>query len=81
MGSESITPLIGYTTGLIVIALLLLIFLLARRQLPGFCGTCTYAKERPGFVGYERFCLQECMYNPPHRGSTGHSVYEKKETG
>ena len=74
------TPLIGYTTGLIIIALLLFIFLLSRRQLPGFCADCIYVNERPGVIGYEKFCNQECMYNPPYRSSTGQSAYEKRET-
>lgn len=74
------TPLIGYTTGLVIIALLLFIFLLWRRQLPGFCADCISVNERPGVIGYEKFCRQECMYNPPYRGSIGQSAFEKRET-
>lgn len=79
MDPESGYTIIGYTSGLIVILLLLFIFLLIRRQLPGTCGTCVHVRERPGLLGYEKFCKQECMYNPPFRGIVGQSLYEKRE--
>lgn len=69
----------SYTTAMLVIALLLVIFLLLRRQLPSTCDTCAFVTERPGLIGYEKFCRQKCMYNPPYRGSVGQSLYEQKE--
>ena len=79
MVPEAASPYLNYTTGMLIIAMLLVIFLLLRRQLPGTCETCLFVKERPGLVGYEKFCRKKCMYNPPFRGSVGESLYESRE--
>jgi len=80
MDPGAATPYLNYTTGMFIIAMLLVVFLLLRRQLPGTCETCAFVKERPGMIGYEKFCRKKCMYNPPHRGAVGQSLYEPKES-
>ncbi len=68
---------IGYTNGMIIIALLLFIYLGMGRQLPGFCQTCECVEKEPGFAGDKMVCGKECIYNPPQRHAAHLSHYQK----
>ncbi len=79
MDPGTAAPIISYTNGLIISALLLTIFLLLRRRMPEQCGECANVKQRPGLTGYEIYCKLECMYNPPFRGSATNSLFESAD--
>ena len=79
MGAETDGSLINYTNGLVIIALLLVIWILSKRQLPGSCEMCIHVKENPGITGYVKYCKEECMYNPAFRGAASNSLFEKRE--
>ncbi len=79
MDLGSAAPIITYTNGLIISALLLTIFLLLRMRMPEQCGECANVKKRPGITDYEMYCELECMYNPPFRGSAMNSLFESAE--
>ena len=78
---NSKTPLIGYTNGLIIVALLLVIYwcLLRRErkeQFPRFCQDCRHLGTR--LFNKTQYCKKYCNYHPRHRLSAYKSHYKKK---
>lgn len=73
--------LINSTNGLIIVALLLVIYwCLLRKErknkFPLFCRDCTFLRNR--ILNRSQFCRKKCTYNPVHRLSAYRSFYKKQ---
>lgn len=74
-------PILGYTNGLFVVALLLFVYICLARitktyQLPKFCEKCGNGHHK--LFSSATYCTLKCKYNPPFRYTAIKSYYRKR---
>ncbi len=80
-GFEIVYPIIGYTTGLVVVVWLLVILLSLlkiddKNKLPGFCARCVNVRRRP--ISGALYCRLRCKYHPAHKYTAPKVLFVEK---